>query len=259
MKIRLITLLVLALLTSGAFYYKEKATLSYKRYQISKIQEEQFEPEKINLEPLDNSVEQVNYWSIFLDTLDDNYPEKKLLSVPFLCQNPFQNEAGWKYHDNSCEEASLIQVLLYYENRNLIAQKAHDWIIDMLDYQKPNLDLKGQAFVNFIINYLDYPQDRVFFVENSDLHLMKKILNQNIPIILPCIAKDLQNPYYNHDEYHMLTVIGYDEKHLITNDVGTKRGANFPYKNADILNANKNAMGGFFVVLPTKSSFVPSP
>jgi hypothetical protein len=49
----------------------------------------------------------------------------------------------------------------------------------------------------------------------------------------------LKNPYYSGDGpwYHMIVVIGYDGTSFITNDVGTKRGAQYHYTYDTLINA----------------------
>ena len=63
---------------------------------------------------------------------------------------------------------------------------------------------------------------------------MKEELSKGHIIIAPFAGRQLGNPFYSNEGplYHMMVIKGYDEKHFITNDVGTKRGQIFiyPYK-----------------------------
>ena len=63
----------------------------------------------------------------------------------------------------------------------------------------------------------------------------------------------LKNPYYPHPGYHMLVAIGYTEDMIVTNDNGTRKGADFSYENQVFQDA-MNAAGGDIVIIKTKTT-----
>lgn len=90
---------------------------------------------------------------------------------------------------------------------------------------------------------------------------MKRVLANGYPIIVPAYGKALGNPNFRNGgpEYHMLVVKGYTKDgKWITNDPGTRRGADYLYANDVLLNAihsfhpedMRKGAREFIVVLP---------
>lgn len=184
-------------------------------------------------------------------------PSETLLEVPFVCQNPFQDEAGWRYHDESCEEAAVYQAVLYLRGESApVPQKSHEDFLAMIAWQKQpehfgtHKDLTGTELEHFVENYFGYAADEVFFFAEADEELIKRILAFGLPVVVPTRARELQNPHYHEQDFHVLTAIGYTEKNVITNDVGTKRGEKFPYSWARFMEANQAGGGGILVIYP---------
>jgi hypothetical protein len=182
--------------------------------------------------------------------------ENAYLNVPFVCQAPFQTEANWKYHEESCEEAALLQVEYYIEGiSEPNKQTAHNTILDMIAWQKENFgkhkDLYADDMKEFIKGYYGYTDDDIEIIYDADVLDIKKAISSGYPVIVPIMGDILQNPYYPYPGYHMLTVIGYTPEKIITNDVGTRRGANFSYPYEKFLKAMK-AAGGHIVIIKKK-------
>lgn len=171
----------------------------------------------------------------FLTTIPDKIPREKVLHVPFVCQNPFQNEAGWKDHDESCEEAATLQTVLYWNNEAMTAQEANTALLDMIAWQKKpehfgeHRDLYDEDMRIFVRDYFGYQDNEVLWLPNIDANLVQRILVAGYPLIVPVSGKTINNPFYPYLGYHMLVTIGYTEKQVITNDNGTKRGEKYPY------------------------------
>jgi hypothetical protein len=61
--------------------------------------------------------------------------ENAYLEVPFVCQAPLETEANWVFHEESCEEAALLQVKYYLDGiKEVDKQKANDTILDMIKW-----------------------------------------------------------------------------------------------------------------------------
>lgn len=164
------------------------------------------------------------------------------LNVPFTSQAPTGNWAlPW---NDACEEASLLMVDYYYQDRNMHLKETTEKILaDMVNWQENN----WQGHFNLTLEDLDkYIKENNYdydteIIEDLDLDKIKKYLNEGSPIIVPANGKKLENPYFRNGgpEYHMLVIKGYieEDKKIITNDPGTRMGENFLYDYDSIIYA----------------------
>jgi len=179
--------------------------------------------------------------------------ENAYLEVPFICQAPFQTEANWVHHEESCEEAALLQVKYYLDDISEVdKQAANDTILDMIQWQKgafgEHKDLYANDMVKFITGYYSIPDENIEVIYDADILDIKKAVSGGHPVIVPIMGNILQNPYYPEPGYHMLTVIGYTPEKIITNDVGTRRGEDFSY-NYDIFVKAMDAAGADIILI----------
>ena len=166
-------------------------------------------------------------------------PEKIYINVPFIIQSPF---ASWDaLHEDACEEASLLMIKYLKDNRNNISKtEADNDIKAMIDYEEANgyeisVTLKE---LNQIAN--DYFGFRDGEVKNiSSVEDIKRELAMNKPVIVGASGKMLENPNFRNGgpNYHMLVIIGYDQKGFITNDPGTRKGEDFRYSYQNLYNS----------------------
>jgi hypothetical protein len=184
--------------------------------------------------------------------------ENAYLKVPFVCQAPFQTEANWVYHEESCEEAAVLQAHYYIEGiTETNKQTAHDTILNMIEWQKQNFGEHRDIYANdvqlFIRDYYGYEEDDIVITYDADIRDIKKAVSAGYPVIVPIMGDKLHNPYYPYPGYHMLTVIGYTPDKIITNDVGTRRGKDFSYPYERFMTAMEAAGGDIVVIekLPT--------
>jgi hypothetical protein len=179
--------------------------------------------------------------------------ENAYLEVPFVCQAPFQTEANWVFHEESCEEAALIQVHYYLEGiENPSAQESHDIILNMIKWQEANFGEHKDLYANdmkiFIRDYYGYPDEDIEIIYDAEIIDIKKAVSKGYPVIVPIMGDILKNPYYPYPGYHMLTIIGYTPEKIITNDVGTRRGKDFSYTYETFMNATKAAGGDIIII-----------
>lgn len=179
-------------------------------------------------------------------------PAKAYLEVQFICQAPLETEINWIPHEESCEEAALLMAYLYETNQALGKEAAHKEVLQMIDWQveymESHHDLYADEMKEFITGYYGLEDSQVLIIKNASLEDIKLQIAQNHPVIVPITGDILQNPYYPYPGYHMLTVIGYTEDRIITNDNGTRHGADFSYDNETFMKAMKDA-GGDIIVL----------
>ena len=192
----------------------------------------------------------------FLKNLPKKFPEKMMLDVFFVCQNPFQNAAGWKFHKESCEEAAALQNVLFWRGETISPENADRKIREMIAFQEKKFgehrDLYGEDFRVFVRDFFGFADDEVLFFPKIDKIFLKRSIAAGFPVIVPVRSKLLKNPFYPYPGYHMLSVIGFSGDTIITNDVGTKRGEKYPYPADRFLRANAAAGGGGFVLAPKK-------
>ena len=181
----------------------------------------------------------------------------ELLQVPFICQAPLQTEENWKYHEESCEEAAVLQAYLYETGQMMTKQQANEEILKMADWQIQNFgehkDLYADDIKKFVSGYYNIPAEDIEVMYDTTLDNIKNFVLRGHPVIVPIMGNILKNPYYPYPGYHMLTVIGFTEDKIITNDNGTRHGKNYPYDNEIFLEA-MTAAGGDIVVIKTKTT-----
>lgn len=215
---------VIALVAVALFAILPKLTI---RYQI-------YEEEKLNKKTLNEIIE-------------DKADETHYIPVNFICQAPLQTEKNWELHEESCEEAAVLQAYLYENNKAISKEQANEEILKMIDWQKRNFgthkDLYADELKEFIIKYYNLQEDEVAIIFDASLEDIKKKISKNHPVIVPITGEILNNPYYPYPGYHMLIVIGYSEDRIITNDNGTRRGANYSYDNKIFEKAFRDAGG----------------
>lgn len=179
-------------------------------------------------------------------------PKKAYLKVPFITQAPLETKENWKLHEESCEEAALLQAYLYETGQEITRPKANEIILDMIDWQKKNLgshhDIYAEEMKKFIMGYYNLKDSEIKIIFEASIEDIKKQIASGHPVIVPIMGDILKNPYYPYPGYHMLTAIGYTEDRMITNDNGTRRGADFTY-DMGIFKTAMDAAGGDILIL----------
>jgi hypothetical protein len=176
-----------------------------------------------------------------------NLPERANLDVPMVYQAPFN---VWDTeHDDACEEASALMISNYWEGkRSLTRQEMEDQILALIDYQMDAFgffkDTNAAQTVQFMKDYLGL--ERVAVLPVNSIDDIRRQIAAGRPVILPADGKALKNPNFRNGgpPYHMLVVKGYTEDNIISNDPGTRRGANWLYTNEIIMDAVHDWNGG---------------
>ncbi len=152
------------------------------------------------------------------------------LAVPFTSQAPTGNwEQPWQ---DACEEASFLMVDYYYQNKSLpessVVEKT---LAEMVDWQITNWGEHKNLPVAEVKKYIETVSDyQVEIIELTSAKL-KELLATGQPVIIPADGHKLDNPNFTGDgpDYHMLVVKGYVGDKFITNDPGTRNGADYVY------------------------------
>lgn len=190
-------------------------------------------------------------------------PAETNLAVPFLLQAPHQN---WEQpFGDACEEASLIMVDAFYRGRttNYGADEGAEAILEVVAFEDAtyghNKDTDTQEVARTAREHFGY--ERVLVRSLTSPEDLKRVLANGYPIIVPAYGKALGNPNFRNGGpvYHMLVIKGYTKDgKWITNDPGTRRGADYVYSNDVLMNAihsydaqdMRKGAKEFIVVLP---------
>lgn len=222
----------------------------------------------------ENEIENVSPQSYFKirRVEKDILPDSAYLNIPFTSQAPYQI---WdKLHDDACEEASIIMVYYYLIGKELTKEIAEQEIVNMVNWQIKNwgghFDLSAKKMTELFEGYFGstlltisgYENLETIYPHTEDLVVgIKKELANGNPVIVPAAGRLLDNPYFTPPgpEYHVLVIKGYDDEksEFITNDPGTKRGADFRYSYQVLENAvhdfnNGNILNGKKIMIIIK-------
>ena len=163
------------------------------------------------------------------------------LDIPFISQAPY---AIWdELHDHACEEAVIIMVYYYLTGEELNRDIGEREILSMVDWQikswDGHFDLSDEQIAQLFKFYYNY--QNIELVYDIAIENIKEELAKSNPIIIPAAGQLLKNPYFTPPgpEYHILVIKGYDDEksEFITNDPGTKHGADFRYNYEILQNA----------------------
>jgi hypothetical protein len=184
-------------------------------------------------------------------------PGAHYLEVPFICQAPLQTTENWEFHEESCEEAAVLQSYLFLTDQVMSKQQAHEEILRMIDWQMEHFgghhDIYADKVKEFIHGYYETPNEEIDVIYDATLEDIKEYISQGYPVVVPIMGDVLRNPHYPHPGYHMLVVTGYTENTIITNDNGTRKGEDFSYENQRFLDA-MNTAGGDIVIIKAKTT-----
>jgi len=159
-------------------------------------------------------------------------PAELNLKVPFYAQAPFANwDLPWQ---ETCEEASVLLVANIYFQHNWPREEFNNQILALVEWEKKQFgDYKhttvGQT-AEILNNYLNL---KTVIHENPTFEEVKNILSQGHLIVMTFAGKELGNPNYKNGGplYHAMVIKGYKAgEKVITNDVGTRNGADYVYK-----------------------------
>ena len=173
-------------------------------------------------------------------------PAEINLKVPFTPQAP---HANWELpYGEACEEASALMVHYYFEKKTFTKESADKEIKKLVDFQNKKYgfykDSTADETARFIKDYWKYKKVRVL---PATIDAIKQELAVGRPVIIPAAGRLLGNPNFRRPGplYHMLVVKGYTKDgKFITNDPGTRNGANFVYDQKVLMNAIHDWNGG---------------
>ncbi len=168
-------------------------------------------------------------------------PAEMNLSVPFTPQAPHGNW-GLPYQE-ACEEASLIMAHGYFTGvQSFTPDDADRQILAIVDWEKKTFgyyeDTTAEETARMASEY--FGQQAVEVLPLVSMDEVKAEVAKGYLVLLPAAGRLLGNPYFSGQGpvYHMLVVKGYTKDgKIITNDPGTRRGADYLYDPRTLFNA----------------------
>jgi hypothetical protein len=167
-------------------------------------------------------------------------PDSINLKVPFSSQAPYANW-GMPYQE-ACEEAAIMLVYFYYQGYESLSNDRATQEINALvnyeiehygDYTHTNAEETAQLVKDF------YGYKKVEVKYDFSIDDIKKEIAQGRPVVVPTAGRILDNPNYTAPGpiYHMITIKGYTTNEFITNDVGTRLGADYRYSQQHVMDS----------------------
>ena len=237
LKVRLLafSVLIIGLLVGWGFWNRVEIKQSVLAWQNKRDL-----PIAVNLEQLKKTI-----ISPIKDTTKkestDALPEEINIAVPFTPQAPY---AVWDpLHDDACEEASLIMFSAFYKNKKSWSKEEAELAIqDLVKWEQEKYgyfeDTTSEQGMEMLEKFFKLSGAKVIY--DITIDDIKKALAQGKPVVVPAAGKLLKNPYFRGGGplYHMLIIKGYTKDgRFITNDPGTRRGADFTYDMDALYNA----------------------
>ncbi len=171
------------------------------------------------------------------------------LSVLFVPQAPKQ---VWDtMHEDTCEEAAMLMLQAYLsDTARLSLDDMEKGLTDIVAYEKVSFGPNGwqstdaERTAAVMRDFLKFKNVKV--VSITSLDDVRREIAKGFPVMLPTSGKLLYNPNFKNGgpPYHMLVAKGYTATTIITNDPGTRLGADYVYKNAVLWNAIHDWNGG---------------
>lgn len=166
-------------------------------------------------------------------------PVKYNLAVPFTMQAPYSDWAEpWQ---NACEEAAVLMVHYYYQNKTFTKEIAKEELLKLVDWQDKNfgsyVDTSIKQTAEMVEKNWGY---KTKIIDNPTVEQIKKFIAEGLPVIVPTAGRELNNPYFVQPGpiYHMFVIKGYTtDNKFITNDPGIGRGHDYLYSTATIMSA----------------------
>jgi|GEM_PF-787863 len=201
-------------------------------------------------------------------TLPSALPSSLNLQMDFYAQAPNGN---WDYPwQEACEEASVLLTANTYLQHHWSRAEFTDEILRLVDWENRRFgDYRHTTVAQTAQIFSDYLGLRTVIHANPGYDEVRRILARGHFIVMPFAGKELHNPNYRNGGpvYHMMVVKGYKEGRsagaggdasagagsgasagagsgsggsggkIITNDVGTRNGADYVYTWQTIQNA----------------------
>ncbi len=155
------------------------------------------------------------------------------LKVVFVQQAPTSN---WDaVHEETCEEASVLMIKGYMTDvESMTAPEIEAGLADLIEYEMKTFGYFQDTTVAETVKMMQehVGLTKAHAVEPKSMEEVREFLRRGVPVIMPAAGKLLGNPNFKNGGplYHMLVIKGFrKDGTFITNDPGTRRGADYVY------------------------------
>ncbi len=156
--------------------------------------------------------------------------------VPFTSQAPLGEWDDLRQQD-ACEEAVVLMSMAWIEEKNTLTKDIwREKILDLVNFQIENYNEHADTSLEDIvermfISYFSYNKARIENVLDSEDIILE--LEKGNLVLVPVNGQVLKNPNFTSPgpERHTVLIKGYDyiSQEFITNDPGTRNGADYRY------------------------------
>ncbi len=173
-----------------------------------------------------------------LEENSNTLPSKFLLDMPFNSQAPLSK---WDaFHEDMCEEASVLNAVLYLEGKKLTNKQFETELQKMQKAEKKEIGEWKSTTIAQTKQFVDqYFEEKIHSktIDNPTTSDIEKEVAAGNPVVVPLSGRDIGNPNFTPPGpvYHMLVIKGYDANNFITNDVGTRKGNSYVYPKSVIM------------------------
>lgn len=224
-KISIGVILLIVLLTIGYFLRKKDNAETFSLAGQADFLKTNFDP--TTLETIEQTKESTDTPSAFL-----------IKNFPFASQAPLTN---WdELHDEACEEASVILVKYYLFDEHISNELMDQEILKMVDWEMKNWGTHKDLTAAETLKMAQSVYALKGGVKSDGtITKLKQEIAMGHPVIIPTAGRLLGNPNFRSPGpvYHMVVAIGYTEKEIIVQDVGTRNGKQYVYNSQIFLNA----------------------
>ncbi len=174
-------------------------------------------------------------------------PSELNIAVPFTSQAP---HANWdEEHGEFCEEAAVLMAGRYFTQRSIASKDDAEAALQQLKARELALfgyfkDTTAEETARLIEDR--YPVETEL-LKDPTVERLKAELARGHLVIVPAAGRQLKNPNFRQPGplYHMLVLKGYTKDgQFITNDPGTRKGADYVYPFERIMAAMHDWNGG---------------
>ncbi|MFA6198002.1 MAG: C39 family peptidase [Patescibacteria group bacterium] len=172
------------------------------------------------------------------------------LKVPFTSQAP---TANWDLpFQEACEETAALMVHYYLQDKTFASKDAAETTIkEVVAFEEQHYgnykDTTAVETARFIKDMWGYQTVDIYTGSQVTLERIKHELADGNPVIVLAAGRLLGNPNYKAPGpiYHALVIKGYKKNgQIITNDPGTRKGADYVYDPTVLMNAIHDWNGG---------------
>jgi hypothetical protein len=175
-------------------------------------------------------------------------PAEVNLKIPFTSQAPHQN---WEMpYQHFCEEASVLMAVSYVKNQTIAGPDDADAKMrDIMEFEIKQFGYHEDTNITETATILrqHFNLSKVAVVDEPTVLQIKTALAEGKAVIVPAAGRQLGNPNFQSPGplYHMLVIKGYRKNgDFITNDPGTRKGADYVYRADTLMNAIHDWNGG---------------